>query len=79
MATNIGVGKFIREQLAEGFTPKDILANVQETFPEAKTTMACIYWYRNDEKIKQQVANGEREAKPKRKAKSKTEAEVAAE
>jgi hypothetical protein len=45
----LGVGAFIRELLAE--TPEmpalDVLAKVQKKWPGAKTSVACVGWYRS--------------------------------
>lgn len=41
-----GVGKFCKELLAEGKSNAEILAAVQETFPNAKTTNSCVSYYR---------------------------------
>ena len=41
-----GIGAMVCELiLAKELSPKDILATVLETYPTAKTTMKCIYWY----------------------------------
>lgn len=44
-----GVGAYVRELLAKSpETPAlDILAAVQKKYPEAKTSVACIGWYRS--------------------------------
>lgn len=40
-----GIGNFVVTQLKAKVTPKDVLAQVKEKFPSAKTSMACVYWY----------------------------------
>jgi hypothetical protein len=44
-----GVGAFIREVLTETpeATANDVLAMVQKKWPEAKTSAACVGWYRS--------------------------------
>lgn len=46
-----GIGAHCVNLLKGGMKPKDVLVNALITFPEAKTSMACIYWYAS--KIKQ--------------------------
>lgn len=41
-----GVGTVIKEQLRAGATNETALAAVQKEFPEAKTTLATVSWYR---------------------------------
>lgn len=41
-----GVGKFAKELLLSGMANKDVLAKVKEQFPSAKTSSACIGFYR---------------------------------
>ena len=41
-----GVGAFAREQLLAGLDNKVVLAAVKEQFPSAKTSGACIAYYR---------------------------------
>lgn len=40
-----GIGAFCITQLKAKVAPKDVLAQVKEKFPTAKTSMACVYWY----------------------------------
>lgn len=40
-----GIGAHCISLLKTGMTPKNVLLNTLITFPEAKTSMACIYWY----------------------------------
>ena len=46
-----GIGAHCVSLLKGGMLPKAVLMNVLITFPEAKTSMACVYWYAS--KIKQ--------------------------
>ena len=46
-----GIGAHCVNLLKGGMKPKDVLVNALITFPEAKTSMACVYWYAS--KIKQ--------------------------
>jgi len=45
-----GIGKFVMDMMLDTktakWTNKEILDKVGEKFPEAKTTYACIAWYR---------------------------------
>lgn len=43
----LGIGAYVKELLAKGEKPADILAAVLKRFPDAKTTMKCVYWYAN--------------------------------
>lgn len=42
-----GVGDLAKELIREGKTNEEVLAAVKEKFPDAKTSMASINWYRN--------------------------------
>lgn len=46
----MSIGKFAREAILANPTMKndDILALVKAQFPNAKTTYACIAWYKSD-------------------------------
>jgi hypothetical protein len=46
-----GIGAYCVAELKAGGKPKDVLASALAKFPEAKTSMACVYWYAS--KIKQ--------------------------
>ena len=46
-----GIGAHCVSLLKGGMKPKDVLINALITFPNAKTSMACVYWYAS--KIKQ--------------------------
>lgn len=43
----VGVGAFIKEQIAEGKTNAEILELVAANFPANNTNVNCINWYRN--------------------------------
>lgn len=43
----VGVGAFIKEQIAEGKTNAEILELVTQNFPANNTNVNCINWYRN--------------------------------
>ena len=43
---NQGIGAFAKAALTEGKTTAEVLAMVKETFPDAKTTMGCIAYYK---------------------------------
>ncbi len=42
-----GVGDVAKELIRAGKTNEEVLAAVKEQFPDAKTSMASINWYRN--------------------------------
>ena len=42
-----GVGAYAKQLLLEGLSNKEALAKTLEQFPNAKTTVACIAYYRN--------------------------------
>lgn len=42
-----GVGDVAKTLIREGKTNEQVLAAIKEQFPEAKTSMASINWYRN--------------------------------
>ena len=42
-----GVGDMAKELIRAGKTNEEVLAAVKEQFPDAKTSMASINWYRN--------------------------------
>lgn len=52
----LGIGAFCVEQINAGKTNKEILEAVIAKWPEAKTTVASLAWYRND--IKKAAKNG---------------------
>ena len=44
----MNIGNFCRAQILLGKKNVEILELVQKQFPEAKTTAACIAWYKSD-------------------------------
>lgn len=42
-----GVGDVAKDLIRSGKTNEEVLAAIKEQFPEAKTSMASINWYRN--------------------------------
>jgi hypothetical protein len=42
-----GVGAFIKSLIVEGLTNDEIMARVAEEWPENRTNVNCINWYRN--------------------------------
>jgi hypothetical protein len=46
----MGIGQFVRHVLVQNQSKSntEVLALVHKVFPEAKTTMACIAWYKTD-------------------------------
>lgn len=42
-----GVGDMAKQLVRDGKTNEEVLAAVKEAFPDAKTSMASINWYRN--------------------------------
>lgn len=57
---NMSIGKFVREAIlanAEA-TTQEILDQVQAQFPEAKTSPACIAWYKSDMRKKGLLGGG---------------------
>ena len=46
----MNIGKFARSLIVSfpDMTNTDVLENVKKKFPAAKTTMACIAWYKSD-------------------------------
>lgn len=44
---NLGTGAYAKQRIAEGADNKTILEEIREKFPEAKTSMASIAFYRN--------------------------------
>lgn len=56
----MSIGKFVREVIlanAEA-TTQEILDQVQAQFPEAKTSPACIAWYKSDMRKKGLLGGG---------------------
>jgi hypothetical protein len=44
---NQGIGAYSKERIAQGASNAEILAEINEKFPGAKTTGSCIAFYRN--------------------------------
>lgn len=46
----VSIGKFVQQLVLDNtdMPNVDILAKVKEQYPQAKTTMACIAWYKSD-------------------------------
>ncbi len=42
---NSGIGAFCVSKLKEGWSAKEVLELVLESFPQAKTSIKCVYWY----------------------------------
>ena len=42
-----GVGEYAQDLLCETSDVKEVLQKVLERFPEAQTSLKCIYWYRS--------------------------------
>lgn len=55
----MSIGKFVRDQVLQNPEAKndDILKAVKLKFPEAKTSYACIAWYKSDMRKKGLIAS----------------------
>lgn len=51
-----GVGAVIREAIRAGKTNEEALDAVKAEFPDAKTTLASVSWYRNEQRKKDPTA-----------------------
>lgn len=60
-----GVGSVVRAALKEGKTNEQALEIVQKRFPDAKTTVQSVSWYRNDMRGKGEKVPTAKEAKEK--------------
>ena len=62
----MSIGKFASNLiLTTNKSNTEILAEVRKAFPEAKTTMACIAWYKSDLRKKGKIpARGAEVVKP---------------
>ena len=62
----MSIGKFASNLiLTTNKSNTEILAEVRKAFPEAKTTMACVAWYKSDLRKKGKIAKrGAEVAKP---------------
>lgn len=58
-----GVGTVAKEAIAAGKTNEQALAAVQAEFPESKTSLQTISWYRNDMRKKDASVPSGRAAK----------------
>jgi hypothetical protein len=53
----MSIGKFAKNLIqTTSLSNTEILAKVQEAFPTAKTSMACIAWYKSDLRKKGLIA-----------------------
>ncbi|UGL62801.1 hypothetical protein [Xanthomonas phage MET13-T1] len=75
-----GVGEIAKGLIRDGKTNEEVLAAIREQFPEAKTSMASINWYRNKLRSDGEKVPTARELKgdAKAEAKAKKDAEKAA-
>ena len=80
-----GVGAVALGLLAKGLSNEEVLAEVKKQFPEAKTQMASINWYRNKARVdgvegvktsREINAGRPNPAKEKREAEKKAKAEA---
>lgn len=56
---NMTIGSFVRNEiLTSDLTNVEILDKVHKAFPSAKTTMACISWYKSDMRRKGLIGGG---------------------
>jgi septal ring factor EnvC (AmiA/AmiB activator) len=72
-----GVGDLAKELIRAGKTNEEVLAAVKEKFPEAKTSMASINWYRNKLRGDGEKVPTARELKADAKASTKAAKEAA--
>ena len=74
-----GVGDVAKQLIRDGKTNEEVLAAIKEQFPEAKTSMASINWYRNKLRADGEKVPTARELKADTKAedKAKKDAEKA--
>ena len=56
--TTLTIGKFAQGLILDNpeMTNSEILENIQVAFPAAKTSMACIAWYKSDLRKKGMIA-----------------------
>ena len=74
-----GVGDVAKDLIRGGKTNEEVLAAIKEQFPEAKTSMASINWYRNKLRGDGENVPTARELKADAKAEAKAEAKAAKE
>ena len=67
-----GVGTAAQEAIKSGMTNEEALEAVRKAFPEAKTTLASINWYRN--KMRSDGVKGVKTARELKKIKAKAAA-----
>ena len=48
LSQGVSIGSRSRELIKQGLSNSVILAKIHEEFPNGKTTMACIAWYKSD-------------------------------
>ena len=48
----VGVGTVAKDAIRDGKTNDEVLEIVKKKFPDAKTTLASVAWYRNDLRTK---------------------------
>lgn len=70
-APKVGVGTVALEAIRAGKTNEEALAAVRAEYPEAKTSLASINWYRNKARSDGEKVPTARELKKKAKAASK--------
>lgn len=61
---NQGIGVYAKEQIAAGKTNEEILADIKEKFPEAKTSIASVAYYRSTLKKGTAASKGRAKASP---------------
>ena len=74
-----GVGDVAKDLIRGGKTNEEVLAAIKEQFPDAKTSMASINWYRNKLRGDGENVPTARELKADAKAEAKAEAKAAKE
>ena len=72
-----GVGDLAKDLIRAGKTNEEVLASVKESFPDAKTSMASINWYRNKLRGDGENVPTARELKAEAKAEQKAAKEAA--
>ena len=73
------ISSVARAAILEGLSNADALARVQAEFPDAKTTVASIAWYRNDLRKKGHDVKSPARPKKEKPAKAETAADAKAE
>ena len=62
-----GIGKIARAAIRAGKTNQEALDEVKAMFPKAKTSIASMNWYRNQERMMDKTVPTAREVNRKRK------------